>query len=49
MRRMGEEKTDAERLESIRDYARGLRIWGSDELAQFATDILFIAGEKSTA
>jgi hypothetical protein len=43
------EKTDSEKLASIVDYAKGLRTWGSDELSQLATDILFMAGEKVAA
>jgi hypothetical protein len=39
------ERTDTERLDNIREYARGLAQFGSDIAAQFATDVLFMAGE----
>lgn len=34
------------KLVKIRDYANGLRIWGSDATKQIATDILYLIGEK---
>lgn len=40
------EGSDAiDKVEKVRAYVKGLRIWGSEDKAQICTDILYIIGE----
>lgn len=35
-----------DKVEKVRAYVKGLRIWGSEDKAQICTDILYIIGES---